>query len=219
MTKTALLGIVAAALVAVCIAPAAALAGGGRGGHHHHGPRLRSELPKRVFPDRHFHGHRPFHGHRGFGHKGFGHNGGFGFYGAPVITYVPSYTPTYIPPPPAYNPDYSYEPVQRVVEFASGRYVLYGDGVTTAYRWVWIPNPPASPPVEEPPVAPPPPPAAAPPPAPEPAVTTAEPPRRTDVYRWTDEAGVVHLTDRLDRVPEAYRSKVSKSVSVTKGQQ
>src|SRR5204862_8287379 len=28
---------------------------------------------------------------------------------------------------------------QRVVSYPSGRYELYGDGVTTAYYWVWIP--------------------------------------------------------------------------------
>lgn len=29
---------------------------------------------------------------------------------------------------------------------AQGRYVLRGDGITTAYQWVWIPNPPSTPP-------------------------------------------------------------------------
>jgi hypothetical protein len=28
---------------------------------------------------------------------------------------------------------------QRVVNYPSGRYELYGDGVSTAYYWVWVP--------------------------------------------------------------------------------
>jgi hypothetical protein len=40
--------------------------------------------------------------------------------------------------------------VEREVVHPHGRYVLRGDGVTTAYRWIWVPNPPAG--------APPPPP-------------------------------------------------------------
>ena len=34
----------------------------------------------------------------------------------------------------------------RVILYPHGRYVLQGDGVVTAYRWVWIPNPPLGPP-------------------------------------------------------------------------
>src|SRR6266699_556761 len=38
-------------------------------------------------------------------------------------------------------------PVQpRVVQYPHGRYALQGDGITTAYQWVWIPNPPSAPP-------------------------------------------------------------------------
>jgi hypothetical protein len=36
--------------------------------------------------------------------------------------------------------------VEREVVYPHGRYVLEGDGVSTAYRWIWIPNPPAAPP-------------------------------------------------------------------------
>lgn len=48
-------------------------------------------------------------------------------YAAPAVTY-------YAPPAPP--------PVQREVVYPHGRYLLYGDGVTIAYQWVWVPNPP-----------------------------------------------------------------------------
>lgn len=48
------------------------------------------------------------------------------------------------PPPPPSLP--------TVVQYPHGRYELRGDGVITAYHWVWIPNPPPPPPA--PPVAP-----------------------------------------------------------------
>lgn len=50
------------------------------------------------------------------------------------------------PPVPAVRPP-------QVVYYPHGRYELYGDGVTVAYQWVWIPNQP--PPVS---LMPPPPP-------------------------------------------------------------
>ena len=43
------------------------------------------------------------------------------------------------PPPAAARPAPS---VAREVVYPHGRYVLYGDGVTRAYQWIWIPNPP-----------------------------------------------------------------------------
>jgi hypothetical protein len=39
----------------------------------------------------------------------------------------------------------------RVVQYPHGRYVLQGDGITTAYQWVWIPNLPSPPPTATPP--------------------------------------------------------------------
>ena len=57
-------------------------------------------------------------------------------YGAPAPTYT-----TYARPAPARGPA-----VSRVVEYPHGRYLLRGDGVTTAYQWVWLPNPPPPPP-------------------------------------------------------------------------
>jgi hypothetical protein len=49
-------------------------------------------------------------------------------YAQPPVVYAPA------PPPPA---------IKREVVYAHGRHVLLGDGVTTPYRWVWVPNPPA----------------------------------------------------------------------------
>ena len=79
---------------------------------------------------------------------------------AATPVYVAAPAPTYYAAPPAP----ATPAVQREVIYPHGRHVLYGDGVTAAYRWVWVPNPPAPPP---PAVAPPPPPpAGAPPPPP-----------------------------------------------------
>jgi len=59
---------------------------------------------------------------------------------APVVYAPPA--PVYSQPAPAVR-SYSAAPaISREVVYPHGRYLLYGDGVTTAYRWVWIPNPP-----------------------------------------------------------------------------
>ena len=47
--------------------------------------------------------------------------------------------PIYAAPPPVV---YTAPPAV----YAHGRHLLFGDGVTVAYRWVWVPNPPAGPP-------------------------------------------------------------------------
>ena len=143
---------------------------------------------------------------------------------APSVVYA---APYYYPPPAYYQPPYydppvystpvsygpppsstvsvapappSAPPLPNVVEFVTGRYELRGDGVSTPYKWVWIPNPPTSPP--SPPA-----------PAAEPGVSggasSGPPPARVgQLYRWTDKEGVVHWTDRLDAVPEQYRQRV-----------
>src|SRR5436190_656439 len=99
-------------------------------------------------------------------------------------------------------------PTPSVVEYPTGRYELRGDGVGTPYIWVWIPNPPSSPPssppAEPPPLAPAP---AAPPTGPG-ASDGSSPPHHSQLYRWVDPEGVVHWTDRVDAVAEAYRSVV-----------
>lgn len=51
---------------------------------------------------------------------------------APVVYSTPA--PVYAPAPPA--------TVSREVVYPHGRYVLYGDGVTRAYQWIWVPNAP-----------------------------------------------------------------------------
>ena len=95
-------------------------------------------------------------------------------------------------------------PMPSVVEYPGGRYELRGDGVWTPYRWVWVRNPPSAPPAE----AAPPPPAETPAEAAPPAAPERE--RRTEIYRWTDEKGTVHWTDRWETVPEAHRAKATK---------
>jgi hypothetical protein len=67
---------------------------------------------------------------------------------APVVIErpVPVYRQVIVttPPPPA--------PIYRnVVYYPHGRYELRGDGVYTAYQWVWIPSVAAVPPVPPPP--------------------------------------------------------------------
>jgi hypothetical protein len=70
----------------------------------------------------------------------------------------PAYAaPAYAPPPPAYaSRTVALQPPpashSTTVQYPHGRYELRGDGVRTAYQWVWIPNAPPPPP---PPAAPP----------------------------------------------------------------
>jgi hypothetical protein len=146
-------------------------------------------------------------------------------YAAPYY-YPPSdYSPAYYPPA-YYDPPVSYSgparysappsgtvavapappqapPTPNVVQFETGRYELRGDGVSTPYMWVWIPNPPTTPP----PAAP-----TAPPVGPS-SGSGQVPPRAGQLFRWTDARGVVYWTDRLDAVPEQYRSKVKPTSS------
>lgn len=89
-------------------------------------------------------------------------------------------------------------PLPSVVQYSTGGYELRGDGLTTAYRWVWIPNPPPAPPPETPPSAP-------------PTSSNAAPPRHTRVYRWTDDQGVAHWSDQPNAVPAQYRAQASRT--------
>ena len=144
----------------------------------------------------------PFH-HNGFKNRAYMPYWGYGVY-APPITYVTPVTyVTYVPyePPPVYEPAPAYgppsmelglPPIPSVIPYPDGRYVLMGDGLTSAYRWVWIPNPPSAPPEKsQAPIAP------------GPAAS-----RGSALYRWVDDQDVVHYTQGWDAVPERYRSQV-----------
>jgi hypothetical protein len=72
-----------------------------------------------------------------------------------------------------------------VVEYPTGRYELRGDGVAVPHVWVWVPKPPPGPPDAGP--------------------AAADRPAR-QLYRWTDEEGAEHWTDRRDAVPPRYRT-------------
>jgi hypothetical protein len=136
---------------------------------------------------------------------GYGYYGYYGYDGAPSSVYSdppvayaqpPASDPrpiAYGPPayagasaPPAYPPrQQDVEPLQREVVFPNGRYVLRGDGITTPYTWVWIPNPPSAPPGGAP-------------------SSTRE--REHTVYSWTDANGVTTWTDRPWTIPAQYRA-------------
>lgn len=117
-----------------------------------------SLAPSDAWADRRF--------HRGGGHFGFWGPGlflgGLALGAAVTAPYRYGYYPYYYG---AYGPEYYYAPpptviyqqappayaaappaVQREVVYSHGKYVLYGDGVTQAWQWVWVPNAPASPP-------------------------------------------------------------------------
>jgi hypothetical protein len=180
-----------------------------RGGFAH--GHVRSAAHPVSHPSRQFGRHFP---HR---HAGPGRAVGSVFYvGAPVYETAPAYYDpfTYAAPPVTYAPPVAYAPpdsrislapapppsapTPNVIEYPNGRYELQGDGVRIPYTWVWIPNPP-------------PPPPAAPPPDP-PTSQAPAPSRAVDrpLYRWSDDQGVVHWTDRWSAVPEHYRSQVTR---------
>ncbi|HET7876417.1 MAG TPA: hypothetical protein VFN71_12935 [Methylomirabilota bacterium] len=123
---------------------------------------------------------------------------------SPVVVYTPAPVVYVQPSPVVIVPVAPPPPMPSVIEYPNGRYELRGDGVTTPYRWVWIPKappPPAAPP--EPSTMPP----AADPLAPTGPTKQQGPAAPGEIYRWSDEEGVTHWTDRLDNVPERYRSR------------
>jgi hypothetical protein len=158
----------------------------------------------------HGHGHHRFH-HRPLGSRlvvvaplfPFGYYAASSVYSAPPVYYAPP--PVAYPAPPAYGPAPAYaappapayapplrqdvEPIQREVVFPTGRYVLRGDGVSTPYTWVWIPNPPTAPP------------------------GTPSGSRETEraIYAWTDGNGVTTWTDRLAKVPPEHRANAQRT--------
>ena len=203
MKKPFALLIISLAVTGLTGQPSVALAGGFR--HHPHGgstvvlvvpatPFVHHVFPCCLFPHPVGPVVRPFFFPRHF---------------VPVVVY-PSPTVVYAsppvvyvqPPPVAVAPP---PPMPTVVQYPTGRYELRGDGVTIPYTWVWIPNPPPPPPA--PPEAPPAPPQGRAPDRPDTA-PSAELALRvpSELYHWVDDRGVAYWTDRLDKVPERYRS-------------
>jgi hypothetical protein len=114
---------------------------------------------------------------------------------ASPIVYVSPTVVVATPPPSAVAPAAEpLPPLPTVVEHPTGRYELRGDGVTTPYVWVWIPNPPPGPPVA-------------------PTPTSGEPragsatANRSQIYRWTDDEGTISWTNRPESIPEAHRPR------------
>ncbi len=66
-------------------------------------------------------------------------------YSAPVYVAAPPQV-IYAPPPQLMVVQPPAPAPPTVIQYPHGRYELRGDGVTTAYQWVWIPNPPPAPP-------------------------------------------------------------------------
>lgn len=215
-------------MVGVALAPTVASAAGGhRGGigggtvsggrpsgTHHHG-----------FKGHHGH-HHGFKGHHGSAHGFKGHHGFRPFFPWGVVTtwvppfYYGSTAPSYYPPPAYYAPNYTppavygppagasisvapAPPTPGVVYYPNGRYEIRGDGITMPYTWVWIPNPP--PPPSEPPATAPGSPGG--PPGEQPTSGNGPPERHRQLYRWTDEQGVTHWTNRPDAVPTKDRTQ------------
>jgi hypothetical protein len=107
---------------------------------------------------------------------------------SPTVVYVqPGPAPVAVAPAPP--------PAPAVVEYATGRYELRGDGVVTPHTWAWVPNPPPAPP----------------PSAGDGALAVSPPPAAgsTRIYRWTDEDGTTIWTNRPDAMPAPARAQDS----------
>jgi hypothetical protein len=95
----------------------------------------------------HWHGHGRWHGH-GHWWAGGVFIGGLGWpywpygYPYPYVGYPYRYpyavygAEVATPSAPTYHEQ---QPIQREVVYPNGKYVLYGDGVTEAWQWIWIP--------------------------------------------------------------------------------
>lgn len=135
----------------------------------------------------------------------------------PVIVSAPPIVYAQPPPvvyaqPPVVSVAPAPPPIPTVIEHPTGWYQLRGDGVTTPYVWVWIPKPPPPPPSEAPAGVPPEPPSKA-PPADSSSMPSAQPRSSAspgEIYRWTDEEGEAHWTDRLNNIPERYRANAQR---------
>jgi hypothetical protein len=186
------------------------------GGHHHRGPHggavfvgpvFVSPFVARPFFPHPFFFPRPFFGPvfvRPFVPFGVVATAPVVVYSSPAVVYAPPPI-VYAPPPVAYSSPPSAlapPPMPTVIQYAHGRYELRGDGVTTPYTWVWIPNPPPPP---LPPSAPPEQPQGTPPATPQSA--PGAPGGRGQIYSWVDEQGVTRWTNAQDSVPEPYRAQ------------
>jgi hypothetical protein len=112
----------------------------------------------------------------------------------PIVYVVPTVVvpePAPVPAAPAVEP---LPPLPSVVEHPTGRYELRGDGVTTPYVWVWVPNPPPDPPAVPTPSS-----------GGLPAGSVQVP--RSQLYQWTDDAGTTVWTNRPEAIPAAHRSR------------
>ncbi|HXJ82264.1 MAG TPA: DUF4124 domain-containing protein [Candidatus Methylomirabilis sp.] len=136
---------------------------------------------------------------------------------APSVVGVPVYVPYPVPPDPgeafqqpaAYDPGVFYPTTAdttlvspppappSVIDYPTGRFELRGDGAATPYTWVWIPKPPPAPPAA----------------SPAPSVSAARPgpsAASDEIYRFTDDQGVVHWTDQWDSIPDRYRRQAKR---------
>lgn len=107
-----------------------------------------------AVPSEAWRGHRHGHWHGGWGWWLPGAVIGGLVLGAAVAATAPLYAPppVYAAPPVVYQapPPVIYQEapapapplVSREVVYPHGRYVLYGDGVTRPWQWVWIPTNP-----------------------------------------------------------------------------
>jgi hypothetical protein len=178
----------------------------GRPGHVRSGAQTTLSLQRPGFgasqPGHHPFGNRRFHRHPHFGSAVYPY--WTTVYVGPTPSYDPS--PVYNPPVYYYDPGRPYgvpssvsvsappappPPTPTVIQHATGRYELRGDGLSTPYTWVWIPNPPPAPPAS----------------SPAEGSTGAPRPGPTRLYTWTDREGVIHYTDQAENVPAEYRAE------------
>jgi len=159
------LAIVGSALALAALAPIASEAAGRMGMASSRGQQGAS-FRGQNFHGQSFHGH-PFPNNRFnfYRSRYFRPN----YYWPYYYPYYSSYDSSYYSAPPSYTPQQNYNysgapygygapqgyldmapapQIEREVFFPEGRYVLLGDGDTTPFRWVWVPNPPSAPPAD-----------------------------------------------------------------------
>lgn len=143
--------------------------------------------------------HRPFH----WGNRRFVSTPPAWYGSVPYYAPAPVYNPPVVIPPVVIALAPPPPPMPSVIEYPTGRFEMRGDGVTSPYHWVWVPNPPAAPPTPPPP-----------PPAPRaPVATEPSSSRPSQLYRWIDEDGVANWTDAWDSIPERYRAQAKRKVA------